>query len=94
MYFQPKEYTIAYLATEGGYIQGKTTQIGCIYGSFETVVAVAEEGYRFVGWHETGMSELVSSSAIRTDCVSVGNIEIYDNNNNGIEVTAVFEKIS
>lgn len=93
-YFQPKEYTIAYLATEGGYIQGKTTQIGCIYGSFETVVAVAEEGYRFVGWHETGMSELVSSSAIRTDCVSVGNIEIYDNNNNGIEVTAVFEKIS
>lgn len=91
-YFEPNIYSITYLATEGGHIEGQTNQI--TYGDrpFETVKAVADEGYRFVGWDDD-TPELDSRFHTRTDSVHGGNIELFENNNS-ITVTAIFEKVN
>ncbi|MBQ4071872.1 MAG: phage holin family protein [Clostridia bacterium] len=43
---------ITYLADEGGEIEGETDQLIPPGGSTETVVAVAEDGWVFVGWDD------------------------------------------
>lgn len=91
-YFEPNEYTITYLATEGGHIEGKTNQVTYGNNPFETVTAVAEEGYRFVGWDD--YSEGSSEFNTRTDRIHVGNLELFESHNRSIVVTAIFEKVN
>ncbi len=43
---------ITYLADEGGEIEGETDQLVAPGGSTETVIAVAEDGWMFVGWDD------------------------------------------
>ncbi len=88
-YFEPQEYSITYLATEGGHIEGKTNQKTYGINSFEHVLAVAEEGYKFIGW-----SDQKWEYASRVDFVTVVNVGEFENNNNNLVVTAIFEKVN
>ena len=70
-------YTLNYSATEGGRIVGTTTQTVKKGGSGDSVIAIADEGYEFVGWSD-GVA-----AAERTDT----------NVTEDITVTAQFEEI-
>lgn len=48
-YYERLPYTINYQATEGGHIEGETSQTTLLGEYYDKVYAVAEEGYRFVG---------------------------------------------
>lgn len=91
-YFEPNEYMITYLATEGGHIKGNVNQK--TYGNipFETVTAVAEEGYRFIGWDDRPGGDPKFNT--RTDSIHAGNVELFESHNRSIVVTAIFEKIN
>lgn len=70
-------YTLNYSATEGGRIVGTTTQTVKKGGSGDSVIAIANEGYEFMGWSD-GVT-----TAERTDT----------NVAEDITVTAQFEEI-
>ncbi|MDE5766620.1 MAG: InlB B-repeat-containing protein [Clostridia bacterium] len=76
--FQPIEYTVEYLASDGGEIVGKELQTIRHGAASETVEAKPNEGYRFVGW-----SDDVLTSTRKEEYV-------YEN----VSVTAQFEKLS
>lgn len=87
-YFEPDKYTVNYIATEGGKIVGNASQT--MYGEcdFEPVTAVAEEGYRFVGWSDG------KESAQRMDRIDAVSVLEFNKNNNELVLTAIFEKIN
>lgn len=87
-YFEPDKYTVNYIATEGGKIVGNVSQT--MYGKcdFEPVTAVAEEGYRFVGWSD-GID-----SAKRNDWIDAVTVFEFNKNNNNLVLTAIFEKVN
>ncbi len=68
------EITVEYRATEGGSIVGKATQTKEAEDgqsvTFDFVMAITNEGYRFVGWSdgkmETSRFDILSSSAVFT----------------------------
>ena len=87
-YFEPREFTVKYLTSDGGKIVGKATQQCVGAASFEAVTAVAEEGYRFVRWSDG------KTSATRTDSTyGITDVERYDENDY-LELTAIFERVS
>ena len=47
-------YVVNYLAEEGGYISGQSTQVGNEPFISRIVTAVPNDGYRFVGWSDGG----------------------------------------
>ncbi len=75
--FKKKNYTVNYVAGAGGHIDGKKTQSVPYYEQTDPVTAVADDGYRFVGWDDG-----LSCPATRTDTI------LQD-----VTYTAVFEKI-
>ncbi len=87
-YFEPDKYTVNYIATEGGKIVGNASQT--MYGKcdFEPVTAVAEEGYRFVGWSDG------KESARRMDWIDAVSVLEFNKNNNELVLTAIFEKVN
>ena len=87
-YFEPDKYTVNYIATEGGKIVGNASQT--MYGEcdFEPVTAVAEEGYRFVGWSDG------KESAQRMDRIDAVSVLEFNKNNNELVLTAIFEKVN
>lgn len=48
--FAPIHYTVKYISSDGGYITGKTTQSVAYGNTSEPVSAVADVGYKFLGW--------------------------------------------
>ena len=68
---------VVYLAGEGGTLFGDTRQSVELGGRTEAVLAVAQDGYIFVGWDDGLDSPERSESAVRRD----------------IRLTALFEKI-
>lgn len=87
-YFEPDKYTVNYIAAEGGKIVGNASQT--MYGKcdFEPVTAVAEEGYRFVGWSDG------KESAQRRDWIDAVSVLEFNKNNNELVLTAIFEKVN
>ncbi|MBP3320847.1 MAG: InlB B-repeat-containing protein [Clostridia bacterium] len=61
---EPVVYTLTYLATEGGTVQGEALQQVVLGEQGSEVTAVAEEGYRFVSWSDG------STQATRSDVAS------------------------
>lgn len=51
-YFRRTPHNVVYLAEEGGSIRGEAIQSVAPGGSTQTVTAVADEGYEFVGWSD------------------------------------------
>ena len=76
--FEPIEYTVEYLASEGGEIVGKELQTIRHGAASEAVEAKPNEGYRFVSWSDNVLT------STRNDRY------VYEN----ISVTAQFEKLS
>ncbi|MCH5164561.1 MAG: InlB B-repeat-containing protein [Clostridiales bacterium] len=74
----PKTLTVNYLATEGGYIQGEAEQTVLKEESTTTVIAIANEGYKFVKWSDNVLTPE------RTD----------ENITENLTITAIFERIS
>lgn len=72
------EIVVIYSASEGGYIDGETEQLVISGEDAEEVIAVPDEGYRFIKWSD-GIT-----TAIRQDK------EITEN----LNITAFFEKLS
>lgn len=90
-YYERLPYTINYQATEGGHIEGETSQTTLLGEYYDKVYAVAEEGYQFVGWSDG------KNSNSRMD-ISGGkhyNVETeqWENIPEDFTVTAIFEKI-
>lgn len=69
----PAQYTLVYLASDGGRVKGEQIQIVDKGEDAETVTAVAKEGYVFVGWSD-GVS-----TAERTDKNVQDDIEVVAN---------------
>ncbi len=76
--FKKKNYTVKYVASLGGHIDGKKTQSVPYLEQADPVTAVADEGFKFVRW-ESDYS--TSMQATRTDTIS-----------QDITFTAIFEK--
>lgn len=89
-YYERVSYTAEYQATEGGHIEGTTIQTTLFGEYYDRVYAIAEEGYRFVGWSDG------DNSNPRID-ISGGrryNIETEQwEDTKDLTVTAIFEKI-
>ena len=88
-YFERLSYTVEYIAGEGGRIEGEAVQTAFTGDRTKEIIAVADEGYIFVGWSDG------RKYADRSD--SIGQIA-YDENGEeyyrlGFSVTAIFEKI-
>lgn len=82
--FEPIVYTVEYVATEGGHIEGDTIQSNPIRTQFGMVEAVAEEGYRFVGW---------SDGETRNQRIDFFQFTDLFDENNKLKIYAIFEKI-
>lgn len=78
--FEPLAYEIRYNAGEGGRIGGQAIQSVLCDSYSQYVTAVANEGYRFIGWSD-GYEEARRRDEVRW-------------NRLGLQVTALFEKIS
>lgn len=89
-YYERVPYTAEYRATEGGHIEGTTIQTTLFGNDYDKVVAVAEEGYRFVGWSggETTIERTDISGGKRYNLET----EQWEDTKDFI-VTAIFEKI-
>ena len=72
----PNAYSVRYIASEGGRIEGETEQTVEAGGSTSSVTAVPDDGYEFAGWSDGG------TDLSRRD----------DNIFSDLEVTAYFEK--
>ena len=48
----PATYTLSYTATEGGRIVGSPTQTVSAGANGDSVMAIADEGYEFIGWSD------------------------------------------
>ena len=70
-------YTLSYTATEGGRIVGSTSQTVSAGANGDSVMAIAEEGYEFIGWSDSVQSAERIDENVMAD----------------IAVTARFEKI-
>lgn len=51
-YFERLSYTVEYRAEEGGRIEGTLIQTALTGEKYQEVIAIPEEGYRFVGWSD------------------------------------------
>lgn len=78
--FEPLPYEVRYNASEGGRIEGDEVQIVLCDEYSQYVTAVANEGYRFIGWSDGNKNQK------RCDVVYRYRL--------GLQVTALFEKIS
>lgn len=78
--FEPLAYEVRYNAGEGGRIDGQAIQSVLCDSYSQYVTAVANEGYRFIGWSD-GYEEARRRDEVRW-------------NRLGLQVTALFEKIS
>ncbi|MCM1439743.1 MAG: hypothetical protein NC131_11180 [Roseburia sp.] len=74
-YTPPNQYTLVYMASDGGKVTGEQIQIVDEGDNAETVIAVPYDGYEFAGWSD----DIVTAE--RTD-ISV---------KNDIDVTAYFK---
>ncbi|MDE6285344.1 MAG: InlB B-repeat-containing protein [Bacilli bacterium] len=88
-YFERLSYTVEYIAGEGGKIKGESIQTLLTGERTVEVLAIAENGYRFIGWSDG------RTSAYRSDIIGQNE---YDENGElyfrlGFFVTAIFEKI-
>lgn len=84
--FEPKTFYVTYTASEGGRIVGMTNQQCLGAAAFESVTAVANEGYRFVGWSDGKLDERRQDS---TYGIAVNRFD----ENDSLEITAIFEPI-
>lgn len=82
--FEKLAFDVQYKADIGGSIVGKSFQSVLFHERSETVIAVADEGYRFIGWSDGYMD------AERSDFIGIDESA----NITGISVTALFEKIN
>lgn len=82
--FEKLAFDVQYKADIGGSIVGKAFQSVLFHERSETVIAVADEGYRFIGWSDGYMD------AERSDFIGIDESA----NLTGISVTALFEKIN
>lgn len=93
-HFERLSYTVEYKAGEGGRIEGETIQTALTGERLQSVTAVADEGYRFVGWSDNNPYNY-EQHANRTDYIGVNlrneNGELYFRL--GFTVTAIFERI-
>ncbi len=90
-YFERLSYTVEYRAGEGGRIEGEAIQTLLVGERTKSVTAVADEGYKFVGWSD-GWGDYPLS---RSDLIGQNK---FDENGElyyclGFSVTAIFEKI-
>ena len=86
--FQPITYELTIVAGEGGTIQqGEGTCTLQYNGSSIVITAVAQDGYRFVGWSDG------ATNYSRPFGVRLSNINLFDENNS-YTLTAIFEKIN
>ncbi len=69
--------TLTYTASEGGHIEGETIQSVIIGNNGAAVIAVADEGYEFVGWSDGVLSAERTERSVYSDMM----------------VTALFEKL-
>lgn len=69
-----EEYTATYLAGEGGSIQGTAVQKVEEGERTETVTAVADEGYRFLGWSD-GVTDAARSDVMTNDLTVTAEFE-------------------
>lgn len=88
-YFERLSYTVEYIASEGGRIDGELSQTLLTGERTTYVTAIADEGYRFIGWSDG------CTDSYRSDIVGQN---VYDEKGNlyyrlGFSVTALFEKI-
>lgn len=88
-YFERLPFTVEYKSSEGGRIEGETDQTLLVGEKTKEVVAVADEGYRFVGWSDG------RENNSRYDYIGQN---VYDENGElyyrlGFTVIAIFEKI-
>lgn len=93
-YFERLSYTVEYIAGEGGRIEGECIQSGLTGERTTYVTAIADEGYRFVGWSDSNAYNDYTN-AERRDTIG---LNVYDENGKlyfrlGFSVTAIFEKI-
>ena len=49
---QPKQYTLVYMPSDGGRVSGEQIQIVDEGDDAETVIAIPNDGYEFVGWSD------------------------------------------
>ncbi len=70
-------FSVTYVAADGGIVEGKTEQKVVRGERSESVTAVADEAYRFIGWSDG------ESSATRSDVIDA----------DGFTATALFEEI-
>lgn len=90
-YFERISFTAEYLTTEGGKLVGGPTVQTVLYGErYKEVIAVADEGYRFVGWSDgvTSPNRTDWSGGRYYDIESGEWSDRFD-----FTVTAIFEKI-
>lgn len=85
--FRKIEYEVNFIATEGGSIEGETTQHINLDRYTSYVKAVAAEGYVFVGWSD-GNTDAVRRSNSKTQ-----ELDKFDENHS-YTLTAIFEKIN
>ncbi|MDQ2076131.1 InlB B-repeat-containing protein [Marinimicrobium sp. ABcell2] len=69
--FARKQYTLNYIAGENGRIQGETTQRVFHGGDGQEVIAIADEGYEFMGWNDA------ADSSSRIDQNVTESLELY-----------------
>ena len=72
-----KEITVSYLAGDGGYIEGETTQskiTGEKEVEFSTVSAIPNDGYKFIGWDD-GKAEPTRQDTLTKDAKFIANFQ-------------------
>ena len=85
--FQPITYELTIVAGEGGTIKkGEGTHTLQYNGSSIVITAVAQDGYRFVGWSDG------ATNYSRPFWITHSNMNLFDENNS-YTLTAIFEKI-
>ncbi len=93
--FERLAYTVEYRASGGGRIEGEAIQTVLTGENTKPVIAVADEGYRFVGRSDTVRYDDGNDSGVRNDVVGVQKYDEYGNPyyRLGFIVTAIFEKV-
>ena len=73
--FAPLEYTLTYTAGDNGSIDGESPQTVTHGGSGDTVLAVPDSGYEFIGWND-GLSDTLHTDNPRVDKDVTGDISV------------------
>ncbi|MDE7100285.1 MAG: InlB B-repeat-containing protein, partial [Anaeroplasmataceae bacterium] len=89
-YFERLSYTAEYRAMEGGRIEGLLIQTELTGNNYERVYAIADEGYKFVGWSD-GVT--YSNRIDEAGVIYYNNISGQYEGREDFIVYAIFEKI-